>query len=873
MSRHRNIRKMNYDEECDIDEVYGRSVEDDYCISPNTAAEFMYDRTAKNYSFSNYLTGENDDIPEEEAELPRIEDKRPLSDLDKARLQSCLEEIYNVVGDSIPVNIVKEAIIDNEFDVEKSLDKILSDNSKDEPKPQRIRRERTRKDQSLNLSLSSLIRRQENSDNRSTTGVTREKCASSAGVGPTLTDLAKQNLARPAFSLSNLIANCKSANSNDLTYSSSGSTSLMDLARQNRSSRMNLAENRSDKPTFRFETTKMSDEFENPSENRSDKAIFQFKTTKMPLNRTDKPIFKFTTDEIDFSKENRWEKSSLQVEDDMLDLSHALKVQRLSESEEDSGIGTQDATDSSPCYSIDETYPKHFILPSNPALEAPPSLFARIICLKLRPPPEPNPVSTVSHLTGRVVPFDFSCPSPNDLVNERNIESASTVVEMEKVFVQPEVVKAVKENRKIDVDAEYAKERASSKDVINMVVIGHVDAGKSTLMGHLLFLVGAVSQKLMHKYRQESKKIGKTSNRGITMDVGQFKFETERKIITLLDAPGHKDFIPNMITGAAQADAAILVVDATKGEFETGFESGGQTREHALLVRSLGVSQLVVVVNKLDTVEWSENRFAEIVKKIGHFLKQVGYKESDIEYIPCSGLTGSNLKDPPTEDAAKWYHGRTLLQQIDNFKSPERPMSKPFRMSVGDIFKGQLSGFCVSGRIETGYISSGDRVLVMPQGETAHVKGICIDDAAVNGAFAGDQVTLSIANMDMANVTTGSIMCSLAQPIRASSVIQARIVIFNIDVPITKGFPVVFHYQTLSEPAVVRKLLSQLHRNTGEVVKNKPRCLVKNSSAMIEIEVGRPVCVELYKDFKELGRFMLRSKGSTIAAGLVTMIL
>lgn len=225
----------------------------------------------------------------------------------------------------------------------------------------------------------------------------------------------------------------------------------------------------------------------------------------------------------------------------------------------------------------------------------------------------------------------------------------------------------------------YEKERGNQKPKINVVVIGHVDAGKSTLMGHLLYDMDNVPQRTLHKYEQESKKLGKQSfmyawildeteeerSRGITMDVGASHFETDNKMVTILDAPGHRDFIPNMITGATQADVALLVVDATVGEFETGFELGGQTREHALLVRSLGVSQLCVVVNKLDTANWSKERFDEIVNKLRVFLKSAGFKEADVSYVPCSGLTGENLVKPITAlELQAWYSGPNLIKII-----------------------------------------------------------------------------------------------------------------------------------------------------------------------------------------------------------------
>ncbi|ROL46998.1 HBS1-like protein [Anabarilius grahami] len=421
-----------------------------------------------------------------------------------------------------------------------------------------------------------------------------------------------------------------------------------------------------------------------------------------------------------------------------------------------------------------------------------------------------------------------------------------------------------------------------SKQQLN---IRHVDAGKSTLMGHLLYLLGNVNKRTMHKYEQESKKAGKASfayawvldetgeerDRGVTMDVGMTKFETDSKVVTLMDAPGHKDFIPNMITGAAQADVAVLVVDASRGEFEAGFEAGGQTREHGLLVRSLGVTQLAVAVNKMDQVNWQQERFQEIVSKLGHFLKQAGFKDSDVYYIPTSGLSGENLTTrSKVAELTAWYTGPCLLEQIDAFKPPQRSVEKPFRLCVSDVFKDQGSGFCVTGKVEAGFIQTGDKLLAMPPNETCTVKGITLHDEALDWAAAGDHVSLTVTGMDIIKINIGCIFCDPKEPIRACTRFRAKILLFNIEVPITKGFPVLLHYQTISEPATIRKLVSILHKSSGEVLKKKPKCLSKGQNAVVEIQTQRPVALELYKDYKELGRFMLRYVGSTIAAGVVT---
>uniref|UniRef100_A0A665V7Y4 HBS1-like protein n=1 Tax=Echeneis naucrates TaxID=173247 RepID=A0A665V7Y4_ECHNA len=385
-----------------------------------------------------------------------------------------------------------------------------------------------------------------------------------------------------------------------------------------------------------------------------------------------------------------------------------------------------------------------------------------------------------------------------------------------------------KSRQAINIKAELEK-RQGGKPLLNLVVIGHVDAGKSTLMGHLLYLLGNVNKRTMHKYEQESKKAGKASfayawvldetgeerDRGVTMDVGLTKFETNSKVVTLMDAPGHKDFIPNMITGAAQADVAVLVVDASRGEFEAGFEAGGQTREHALLVRSLGVTQLAVAVNKMDQVNWQQERFQEIISKLGHFLKQAGFKESDVFYIPTSGLSGENLATRSSvTELTSWYSGPSLLEQIDGFKSPQRSVDKRFRLCVSDVFKDQGSGFCVTGKIEAGYIQTGDKILAMPPNETCTVKGITLHDEALDWAAAGDHVSLTVTGMDIIKINVGCVFCDPKEPIRVCTRFRARILLFNIELPITQGFP----------------------------------------------------------DYKELGRFMLRYVGSTIAAGVVTEV-
>ncbi|CAG8609156.1 17331_t:CDS:10, partial [Cetraspora pellucida] len=468
----------------------------------------------------------------------------------------------------------------------------------------------------------------------------------------------------------------------------------------------------------------------------------------------------------------------------------------------------------------------------------------------------------------------------NGLVNQGTVSPHISLYE------QKTPTKAnIKSSKRINVLEEY-KKRVADKLPLNLVVIGHVDAGKSTLMGHLLYLLGEVNERTMKQYERDSSKIGKSSfayawvldetgeerNRGITMDIAIRSFETKNRRFTLLDAPGHRDFIPNMISGASQADVAILVVDATVGEFESGFEANGQTKEHALLIRSLGVQQLIVAINKLDTVEWSKARYDEIVEKLCAFLNQVGFKKDKVAHIPCSGLIGENIMRK-SSGILDWYNGETLIEQIDKFEPPTRLLEKPFRLSVTDFFKGGLGnvgGVSVAGRIESGTIQVGEEITVIPGGERGVVKVLTVNEESSKWAAAGDSVLLTLIDLDILQLKIGSVLCPPSQPVPITSHFLARIVVFDVKIPITRGFPVILHRQSLNEPANVIKLVNIIDKNTGDVIKKNPRHLPKSSTATVEIKLSnRPIPLEAFKDNKELGRIMLRKGGETVAAGIV----
>ncbi|CAD6189835.1 unnamed protein product [Caenorhabditis auriculariae] len=432
-----------------------------------------------------------------------------------------------------------------------------------------------------------------------------------------------------------------------------------------------------------------------------------------------------------------------------------------------------------------------------------------------------------------------------------------------------------------------SRKREETKQLINLVVVGHVDAGKSTMMGHILVKMGYVDDRTMHKYKQESARTGKSSfafawvldeteeerARGVTMDIGRTSFETDTKRIVLLDAPGHKDFIPNMITGAAQADAAILVVNSTRGEFETGFENGGQTREHAMLLRSLGVSQIIVAVNKLDTVDWAKNRFEEVKAILTTFLtKQAGF--SKLRFVPVSGLAGENLvtRVPGNHPLASWYDGPCLLEMIESFNPSPRASDGPLRIVINDVFKATTAQLNVNGKIESGEIEAGDKVFIMPNADPALIKA-CSNDSGgePDQCFAGDQVLITLnGTFEPDTIHAGNVIVrggpdSLIPGRR----FLVRIVVFDIVVPIMKGTKAELYAHSLCEPCTVIRLVTSINKTNGEVLKSRPRCLSRGMSGVVEIETEHDVAIEPFTVCRALGRVTFRCSGQTIAAGIL----
>ncbi|XP_052885524.1 uncharacterized protein LOC108486543 isoform X6 [Gossypium arboreum] len=423
---------------------------------------------------------------------------------------------------------------------------------------------------------------------------------------------------------------------------------------------------------------------------------------------------------------------------------------------------------------------------------------------------------------------------------------------------------------------------------LNLAIVGHVDSGKSTLSGRLLHLLGRISQKEMHKYEKEAKLQGKGSfayawaldesaeerERGITMTVAVAYFDSKRYHVVVLDSPGHKDFVPNMITGATQADASILVIDASIGSFEAGMDgTKGQTREHAQLIRSFGVDQLIVAVNKMDAVDYSKERFDLIISQLGTFLRSCGFKDSSVSWIPLSAVENQNLVSAPSNFRLSWYHGPNLLDAIDSFQPPTREFSKPLIMPICDVIKSPSQGqVSACGKLEAGAVRSGSKVLVMPSATIATVRSLERDSQACPIGRAGDNIAVSLNGIDGNHVMAGGVLCHPDFPIAFAKHLELKVLVLDGATPILIGSQLEFHIHHAKEAARVARISSLLDSKTGKVAKKAPRCILAKQSAVVEVILQEAICVEEFSKCKVLGRVFLRTLGRTVAVGIVTRI-
>jgi len=431
---------------------------------------------------------------------------------------------------------------------------------------------------------------------------------------------------------------------------------------------------------------------------------------------------------------------------------------------------------------------------------------------------------------------------------------------------------------------------------INIVVIGHVDSGKSTTTGHLIYKCGGIDKRTIEKFEKEAAELGKGSfkyawvldklkaerERGITIDISLWKFETPKFYITIIDAPGHRDFIKNMITGTSQADCAVLIVAAGTGEFEAGISKNGQTREHALLAYTLGVKQLIVGVNKMDTTEppYSESRFDEIKKEVSNYIKKIGYNPAAVAFVPISGWNGDNMLEPSPN--MTWHKGwaierkegnssgKTLLEALDAIIPPQRPTDKALRLPLQDVYKIGGIGTVPVGRVETGLLKPGMVVTFAPTNLTTEVKSVEMHHEALTEAVPGDNVGFNVKNVSVKELRRGYVCGdSKNNPPKAVSEFTAQVIVLNHPGQISNGYTPVLDCHTAHIACKFAEIKEKCDRRTGKTVEENPKAIKSGDAAIIALVPTKPLCVESFSDFPPLGRFAVRDMRQTVAVGVI----
>ncbi|KAL7323141.1 translation termination factor GTPase eRF3 [Mucor circinelloides] len=438
-----------------------------------------------------------------------------------------------------------------------------------------------------------------------------------------------------------------------------------------------------------------------------------------------------------------------------------------------------------------------------------------------------------------------------------------------------------------DVDDEVVAD-LYGKEHLNVVFMGHVDAGKSTMGGNILYLTGMVDKRTLEKYEREAKEAGRESwylswaldtnteerAKGKTVETGRAYFETDKRRYTILDAPGHKNFVPSMIQGASQADIGVLVISARKGEFETGYERGGQTREHTMLAKTSGINKMVVAINKMDdpTVNWDKARYDEIVSKLTPFMKQTGFNpKTDIHFMPLSGFSGANIKDRDTK-VCPWYDGPSLLEFLDDYKTTDRKLNAPLMIPISEKYKDM--GTIVVGKIEAGHLKKGQQVVIMPNKHNTEVTAIYDEtENEIEQAMCGDNIRMRLKGIEEDEIMPGFVLCSKKNPVKTTTQFEAQLAILDHKNIICAGYTAVLHIHAAAEEVQISALLHLIDKKTGKKTRKPPQFVKQGQKAIARIETSGPICIETFEKLPQLGRFTLRDEGKTVAIGKVTKVL
>ncbi len=414
-----------------------------------------------------------------------------------------------------------------------------------------------------------------------------------------------------------------------------------------------------------------------------------------------------------------------------------------------------------------------------------------------------------------------------------------------------------------------------AKSHMNIITAGHVDHGKSTIVGRILLDSGAIREEEVNKLKEqalENKIEGgelayivdttqEERKRGMTIDIMNKPFETKKWFFSIIDCPGHRDFVKNMITGASQADGALLVVSARPGE---GIQE--QTKEHIYLIRVLGIKQIIVLITKMDLAGWKQEKFEELKKGVTDFLKPLGVDVSKIPFIPVSGQLGDNIAKKSAN--IPWYTGPTVMEALDMFELPERPFTKPLRLPVQDVYSITGVGTVPVGKVETGVLKVNDTIVFEPSGVTGEVKSIEIHHQQLPEARPGDNVGFNVRGVSKEQIGRGDVVGHPSNPPSVVKEFTAQIVVLQHPTVITAGYTPVFHCHTSSIACTIEEIIAKIDPRTGAVVQEKPDFIKTGDAARIKVKPLKPMVIEKQAEFPELARFAIRDMGMTVAAGV-----